>query len=45
MLSAYIKGRCTEFHCFGVSCVRNVAPPGQEHDLDTEFKGLKELAP
>ena len=45
MLRACLKSRCKEFHCLRVSCVRDVALPVQEPDLDAEFKGLKEMAP
>ncbi len=35
MLRACLKSRCKEFHCLGVSCIRDVAPPGMEPDLNT----------
>lgn len=35
VLQAILKSRCKEFRCFGISCVRDVAPPGEEPDLDT----------
>ena len=33
-LNAMLKSRCTEFHCCGLSCVREPLPPGDELDLD-----------
>jgi len=36
-----LKSRCKAFHCFGVSCVRDVAPPGQEPDLDENNISLR----
>ena len=33
-LQAILKSRCKEFHCCGLSCVRDVAPPGMEPDLE-----------
>jgi hypothetical protein len=35
VLRAILKSRCKECHCFGIGCVRDVAPPGQEPTLDT----------
>ena len=35
VLQAILKSRCKEFHCCGVSCVRDPAPPGEEPELDT----------
>ena len=35
VLQAILKSRCKEFHCWGVSCVREPAPPGEEPELDT----------
>jgi hypothetical protein len=34
VLQAILKSRCKEFHCLGISCVRDPAPPGQEPDLE-----------
>lgn len=33
-LQAILKSRCKEFHCCGINCVRDVAPPGLEPDLE-----------
>ena len=33
-LQAILKSRCKEFHCCGLSCVRDIPPPGQEPDLE-----------
>lgn len=33
-LQAILKSRCKAFSCFGVSCVRDPAPPGMEPQLD-----------
>ena len=30
-LRACLKSRCKEFHCLGVSCIRDVAPPHFAH--------------
>ena len=40
-LRACLKSRCKEFNCFGVSCVRDAAPPGQEPDLDENNISLR----
>ena len=34
VLQAILKSRCKEFHCCGMGCVRDVAPPGEEPELD-----------
>ena len=33
-LQAILKSRCTKFSCFGLSCIRDPAPVGQEPYLD-----------
>ena len=33
-LQAILKSRCTKFTCFGLSCIRDPAPIGQEPHLD-----------
>ena len=46
VLQAFLKSRCKEFHCWGVSCVREPAPPGEEPELDTSaLQALRPPAP
>jgi len=33
LVRAILKSRCKEFHCCGMGCVRDVAPPGEEPDI------------
>lgn len=33
-LQAILKSRCKEFKCCGMSCIRDVAPPGMEPTLN-----------
>ena len=34
IVRATLKSRCKEFHCCGMSCIRDVAPPGMEPEID-----------
>jgi hypothetical protein len=44
-LQAVLKSRCRSFTCWGISCVRDPAPVGQEPHLDISSleKGIKSL--
>ena len=33
-LQAILKSRCKRFSCFGISCIRDPAPYGEEPELD-----------
>lgn len=33
-MQAVLKSRCKEFHCCGMGCIRDVAPVGEEPDLE-----------
>lgn len=36
VVNAVLKSRCKEFHCCGLSCIRDPAPPGQEPQVELE---------
>ena len=44
-LRAILKSRCKEFRCCGLECIRDVAPAGQEPDLDLSEIKIERSAP
>lgn len=36
IVNAVLKSRCREFSCWGLRCIRDVAPPGQEPQVELE---------
>lgn len=36
-INAILKSRCKEFSCCGLHCVRDIAPPGQEPQVEVDI--------
>ena len=41
LIRATLKSRCKEFSCCCISCVRDVAPPGMEPDIENAVETEK----
>jgi len=45
IVNAILKSRCKEFSCCGLRCIRDVAPPGQEPQVELEQVQIETHAP